>query len=197
MDTKIDKKHKAARYFEAHKNYWYDPSITVYAKAIVRIVELHRSDSKGWLLSVRYLASRLGVSQNTIRKAINEAMRFGLIEANQTVERKHRKLRLSASLRAPVTDDSDDESFYLHQPLMQSGIPNNSDSASSPAPINNKVNIKANNNESLVNQNQIDKSIPYKEEVTKGLSQPERLGESEGFRRLRERAKRLGWKEKS
>lgn len=99
----VYKKFDWAKYYENQKRLWYDPYVPLIVKAVIRIVELHRSDSEGWSLSVRKIAKLLGVSPNTATKSINLAIISGFLQASSTGQRKRRKLRLSVSLRA--TDD--------------------------------------------------------------------------------------------
>lgn len=101
-----------ANYYENHKLIWYDPAVSVYVKSIVRIVELHRSDSQGWSISVRKVANLLGIAPNTALNALNEALNGGFIEASRNTPRLRRKLRLSVSLRAPLEHKKSASNLY-------------------------------------------------------------------------------------
>lgn len=102
MSRTISHKNDWVVYYENHKKLWYDPTIPHGVKAVIHIVELHRSDSQGWYLSVRKMANLLGCAARTAQRWIKEAVRLGFIEASTSTSRKRRKLRLSVSLRSPV-----------------------------------------------------------------------------------------------
>lgn len=150
MDTKDKKPNNWSKYFENQKKLWYDPDISIFIKALVRIVELHRSDSKGWCISIRRIVAELGIARNTVAKYLKNAIDLGLIEATSKGERKRRKLRLSVSLRAPVEFNLS-SSRPLAQPIEQPVSPDEPKSVSPVATVNNNPNIKANNNESQFN----------------------------------------------
>src|SRR6186997_1443140 len=94
MESNTDNTKIWAKYFEAQKKLWYEPSISVYTKSFIRILELHRSDSKGWSISIRRLSDLLGISQKTARKAIDDAINLGWVETDTRQQRKQRKLKL-------------------------------------------------------------------------------------------------------
>lgn len=113
MEGNTDKTKSWSAYYEAQKKIWHDPDISPYVKCFIRLLELHRGDSKGWSLSIRLVSKYLGIAPNTARKIISQAIKAGLVESNSVTPRKRRKLRLSASLRAPVDRSSQSsESFY-------------------------------------------------------------------------------------
>ena len=159
METNIiqnkDKTLGWAKYYENQKRLWYDPSVPIVVKAIVRLVELHRSDSKGWSISVRRVAELLGISTNTVLKAIDKALDSGYLEADKRIQRKRRKLRLSVSLRAPVEFEitSDNLSHWKRQPVS----PGDTESVSRVATVNSNRISKANIN--------IQKESQLKEEI--------------------------------
>lgn len=143
MPVDIDNKANWAKYFENHKKIWCAGNIHWSVKLLIRLLELHRSDAKGWSLSVRKIAFYLGIAQNTVLSAIKSAKEDGFIEVSDNGQRKRRKMRLSASLRAPVYDGSNnyDELFYeTKQPV----IPADTVSVSPTKAINNKGNTKLN-----------------------------------------------------
>lgn len=182
------------KYYENQKKLWYDPSVSIYVKGIVRLVELHRSDSKGWSISVRRIASLLGISTNTAIKYIDKTIQLGLIETSQTYQRRRRKLRLSVSLRAPVefeTSSSSNLSHWHNQSVSPSATP----TVSTGEPLNNKEISNANINESPDSQlkkERIAESLPYKEETPQSYSDKPSQGDSEGLKKLREKMKELG-----
>lgn len=141
--TEEDRKKRWRIYFENQKRIWYDPKVPLHVKAIVRVVELHRSDSKGWSISVFRFMSLLGLSKNTILRAINQAISMKMIEADTNVQRKRRKLKLSGSLRAPVETENNTLG-NLSQKINQSGSSIDTDSGIPNEPVNLNSNSKAN-----------------------------------------------------
>jgi len=139
MNT-LDKKSAWARYYENHKKLWFDPTISIYEKAIVQIVELHRSDSKGWSLSVRRMANLLGISSNTVLQAVQDAISHRFIEVDTSIQRKRRKLRLSVSLRTPTTHEIINKN--LSHTLKQAVSERATESVSPRESVNIKSNIK-------------------------------------------------------
>lgn len=135
---------KWAKYYENQKKIWYNTNTSIYVKAILRIVELHRSDSKGWSLSIRKIAGLLGITTNTTLKYVNEAINSGLLESSGNHQRKRRKLRLSVSLRAPVEFETSDQqklSHWNNQPVS----PNETTPVVPVEPVNKKEISKKNN----------------------------------------------------
>lgn len=197
MET-TQKSNNWTKYYESQKKVWYDPDVPIYVKAIVRIVELHRSDSKGWSLSIRKIAALLGVTPNTALKYTDTALDLMFLESNGNHQRKRRKLRLSVSLRAPVEFDNPNLSKLSHwetQPVS----PTNTPTVSSVNTVNSKEISNANSNESPQSQlnKEIEKSPPYKKEPPEPLSETIVQGKSEGLERLREKMKELGLLKKS
>lgn len=198
MENNTDKAKKWAAYFKAHKEVWHNPQISPYVKCFIGLLQLHRSDSQGWSLSIRLVSQYLGIAPNTARKAINEALKEGLIETNTKLPRKRRKLRLSVSLRAPVGGNPPASDALYHQ-VTQPVLPPDTDSESPEESVNiQEKYINANTEKSQVKpEKKIEEPIPYKEEKPQGSSEPQVIGESEGLKKLRERMRTLGWKEKS
>lgn len=173
METHMDRGTKNsslwAKYYQNHKRFWCDPNIKWEVKLVVRTVELHRSDSKGWSISVRKMSEYLGISINTARKAINKAIDSGYLESTSRVQRKRRKLRLSVSLRAPVEFESFtglNLSQWKTQPVLRTDTP----AVSSRDSINNKA-------------------------ITKEIGSDENkkdYRESKGYKRFMEQRKKLG-----
>src|SRR3989344_2743862 len=98
----IESKGKWSKYYQNQKEAWYDPSNSIYEKVILRLVELHRSDSKGYSISIRRISTALHIATGTAQKYVNELIAKGFLESTARVPRKRRKLRLSVLLRAPV-----------------------------------------------------------------------------------------------
>jgi DNA-binding transcriptional MocR family regulator len=136
-------KEKWANYYVAYRKFWFDPSISVLAKAVVRVVDLHRSDEQGWSLSIRKIAGYLKVSKNNAGRAINEAISRGYLQASTTEQRKRRKLRLSVSLRQPVSLEKYVKKFLVH-PVRQVGSTTDTEVGSPRGTVNNKGNNKTN-----------------------------------------------------
>lgn len=179
METKDNKSKNWSKYYQNQKTLWYDPRISIFIKALVRIVELHRSDSKGWCISIRRIVSELGIARNTVMKYLNTAIDLGLIEATTKGERKRRKLKLSVSLRAPVEFNLSNLPLLSH-PIRQPVLQSEPKSDSPVETVNNKVNIKAINNESRLNKK--DFEIP----------QPTIPQISSAYRKFLEKRKELG-----
>lgn len=136
---------KWGKYYENQKILWYDPTIPIIIKAVVRFVELHRSDSRGWSISTRKSARLLGVSRKTVMVAIKKAIDMKLLETTSTTQRKRRKLRLCGSLRAPVewleNNDRKDLGNWGNQP----GLRMSPEVGVVDKPLNSNSNIKTNN----------------------------------------------------
>ena len=187
METADKTNKKWALYYQHQKEVWYDPDIPIYVKGIVRLVELHRSDSKGWSISVRKIAALLGISSNTALKYLDKSLKLGLIECSPTRQRKRRKLRLSVSLRAPVEFETPSSSNLSHWE-EQSVSPTNTQSVSHSGTVNNKEISKANNNKSLLKKEK-EKSFPYKEE---GKKQIPTVSSTRGIESMREVLEKRG-----
>lgn len=162
MVENTDKRVKWATYYENHKRIWYDPTILLVVKTLIRLVELHRSDSKGWSLPIRKIAQFLNIAPNTALKAVNIALDNGYLEANKRIQRKRRKLRLSVSLRAPVENEIPSNS-KLSQWEEQPVSPTKTDSVSPTEAVNIKPNIKANKEESQIKKEQEKPDSPLNE----------------------------------
>ena len=130
-------------YYDHHKALWYDSSISIYVKSIVRLVELHRSDSMGWSISIRNIAKLLGITLGTALKYTNQALKLGYIESTSNQQRKRRKLKLSASLRIPVECKKYDYPLYHKNNQYASFSETQSDSSTST--VNSNINNKGNN----------------------------------------------------
>jgi DNA-binding transcriptional MocR family regulator len=192
MENNTDKTPKWRGYFDGQKKVWYDPSISIYVKAFIRILELHRSDSTGWSISVRKLAKLLNISTNTAMEAIDEALRLGLVETNIKQQRKRRKLNLSVALRAPVTHKAPN-SKSLYQQVRQPVSQGDTDSVSTSETVNNKDNLQnANTEESQVKpEKKIVESNPYKEDVSRSFSNSQVPRKSAGLEQLRDVVERI------
>jgi len=192
MENNTDKTKKWAAHFKAHKEVWHNPKISPYVKCFIGLLQLHRSDSQGWSLSIRLVSKYLGIAPNTARKIINEALKEGLIETNTKIPRKRRKLRLSASLRAPVGGNPQASDALYHQ-VTQPVLPSDTDSESPDESVNIKEKyINANTEKSQVKpEKKIEESNPYKEEVPQSFSNSEVPRESAGFTQLREVVERI------
>jgi hypothetical protein len=197
MENNTDKTTKWAAHFKAHKELWHNPKISPYVKCFIRLLQLHRADSKGWSLSIRLVSKYLGVAPNTSRKIINQAIEAGLVESNTVSPRKRRKLRLTASLREPIERDSNSKHTFYHQ-VIQPVLRDDTKSESTVEPVNNKERyINANTEKSQVKPNEkIEESNPYKENVDQSFSNKNVPQETEAYRKFREKAKELGWKKK-
>lgn len=187
METPDNKSRNWSKYYENQKKLWYDPHISVYIKALVRIVELHRSDSKGWCISIRRIVSELGITRNTVLKHLNDAIDKGYIETSSREERKRRKLKLSVSLRAPVEFNLSKTDF-LSQPVRQPVLRDKPESVLPVATINSKENIKAINNKSQLNKNRIESR------TSTGWETPQSIVSriSPSYQKLKEKRKELG-----
>ena len=182
------------KFYENQKKVWYDPDIPIYVKGIVRLVELHRSDSKGWSISVRKIAALLGITSNTALKYLDKSLELGLIESSPTRQRKRRKLRLFVSLRAPVEFENTSPSNLSHWE-KQTASPVTTPTVSPVAPVNNKEISKANineSNDSQLKKEEIAESLPYKAESSQSNTDGLPQGDSEGLKRLRKKMKELG-----
>ncbi len=187
MESNTDKTKKWATYYEAHKEVFHNPKVSPYVKCFIRLLELHRGDSRGWSLSVRLVSKYLGISPNTARKTINAALSFGFIETNTTRPRKRRNLKLTASLRAPVERNLLTSEVLRHQVIQPASQPD-TESVSPNEPVNNKEkDINANTEKSQVKpEKKIEESNPYKKGVPQGLPNTTGRSESKGFTQLRE-----------
>lgn len=169
-----------SKYYQNHKKIWYDPSIPLPVKAVLRLVELHRSDSKGWSISTRKAASLLGVAKNTAMEAFAQALNMGLLEASTKGQRKRRKLRLSGSLRVPIEYDNYENNGGLGTWERQPGTPQNTEAGATTETVNNNPNSKLN-------------TIPQAENFETKTSYKK---ENSGYLKLREAVKSLRLRKK-
>ncbi|KKS05077.1 MAG: hypothetical protein UU56_C0001G0044 [Candidatus Curtissbacteria bacterium GW2011_GWA2_41_24] len=175
----IESKGKWSKYYQNQKEVWYDPSNSIYEKVILRLVELHRSDSKGYSISIRRISTALHIATGTAQKYVNELIAKGFLESTARVPRKRRKLRLSVLLRAPV-EFGNSKQTNLSDWKEQVVSTTKTKSVASDAPVNSNK----------ISKHNIEQLPPSKEELTQNTSQHIFQHDSEGFKRLRDFVKK-------
>ena len=108
----MDKPKNWSEFYENQKKLWYNADVAPLVKCVVQLVFLHRPDEAGWYLSVRKIATHLGISKNTASKVITRAIQLGYIEGGSGRQRVRRKLKLSVPLRIPVKHENPQKNLY-------------------------------------------------------------------------------------